>query len=133
MTPKFGINSPQTVKHISQKAFFKHALETEGEIGIPRDWTTVIQVVDHGTSGSKQQWGTSIQVDHKKHRITITRINIAAEKISGKISKTTEKDPLAELIWKMIVDRQPNPVIPKSSQINDVPEPELIYSQPDKR
>ena len=26
MTPKFGINSPQTVKHISQKAFFKHAL-----------------------------------------------------------------------------------------------------------
>ena len=27
MTPKFGINSPQTVKHISQKAFFKHALK----------------------------------------------------------------------------------------------------------
>jgi hypothetical protein len=26
MTPEFGINSPQTVKHISQKAFFKHAL-----------------------------------------------------------------------------------------------------------
>jgi hypothetical protein len=27
MTPEFGINFPQTVKHISQKAFFKHALE----------------------------------------------------------------------------------------------------------
>lgn len=49
------------------------------------------------------------------------------------MSETTEKDPLAELIWKMIVDRQPSPVIPKSSQANDAPEPELIYSQPDKR
>lgn len=27
MPHKFGINSPPSVKHISQKAFFKHALE----------------------------------------------------------------------------------------------------------
>ena len=27
---KFGINSPQSVKHISRKAFFKHALEEKG-------------------------------------------------------------------------------------------------------
>ena len=26
MPHKFGINSPQSVKHISRKAFFKHAL-----------------------------------------------------------------------------------------------------------
>ena len=34
MTPEFGINSPQTVKHISQKAFFKHALEREVSAGM---------------------------------------------------------------------------------------------------
>ncbi len=28
----------------------------EEQVGIPRDWTTVIQVVDHGTPGSKRQW-----------------------------------------------------------------------------
>jgi len=27
MPHKFGINSPPSVKHISRKAFFKHALE----------------------------------------------------------------------------------------------------------
>ena len=29
MPHKFGINSPPSVKHISRKAFFKHALELE--------------------------------------------------------------------------------------------------------
>ncbi len=27
MPPKFGMDSPQNVKHILRKAFFKHALE----------------------------------------------------------------------------------------------------------
>lgn len=88
---------------------------TKGQLETSKDWKVILQVLDQGKPGAKKEWGTEMRIDYVRRQIVVTRVNVAAETVSENLSEP-KSNPLAELIWQLIIDHQPSIQIPKHPQ-----------------
>lgn len=114
VTMQAAETSQNMVEKVKNKAT-ESVTVTKGQLDISKDWKVILQVLDQGKPGAKKEWGTEMRIDYVRRQIVVTRVNVAAETVSESLSEP-KSDPLAELIWQLIIDRQPSIQIPKHPQ-----------------